>query len=226
MPRNSVSAAGSPDTHRSDAAPIERQPASNADGDGHVQTLPFGTKALVGSPSTAATDARPYRFVISKLPTFAKHEQAAATHLPPAANPGPDVAAAHRREPEPSNKGRWLLMLGAIAVTAFVFALLVWPDASNLPQEGALPHDRAVGHFAARPQSTAAPAEPRTETASRPATPLESPPRPTSAVERVPRGATTQSQSAASSPVPTPKAGMTLKRGSVLASVLAPPPAD
>jgi hypothetical protein len=225
MPRNSVPAAGSPDTHRSDGASVERQSAS-ADADGHVRTLPFGTKGLVGSPSPSIMDARPYRFVITKLPTFAEQQQAAALRLPPDAYRGGGSGPAHHPQPEPSSKRRWLLMLGAMAVTAFVFALLVLPDTSSLPQEGKLPREpAAVGHSAARAQSTPAAAEPATETASRPATPLESPPRPITLPERAAK-ATTLPQSPVSSPAPAPKAGMALKRGSVLASVLAPPPAD
>ncbi len=184
----------------------------------HIPTLPFGTKGVVVNPLPAmADDARgerelgPFRFVMTQ-------EQIAATLLSPRKNPGPAVAPADRLEKSP----RSLLLLCVVAAATLAVTLLIWSETSNGPEEVAVRRGPAPAHRRV-PQSS--PQKAVLAQAMIPAAlPERSPPQ-ISAPLRAP-SATPHAEALTRTRLSAPKARPTLKRQSVLASVLAPPPAD
>jgi hypothetical protein len=233
MLRSSASVPGSPTALGGDAAaPTEPEATSNAGDDGHIQTLPFGTKRALSSLPPAVQAPPPFRFLITQPPTAARQHETSDAHsqftVPPA------------EQPKPSPRSRWLLLLGAIGLTLFAFAWLIWPDPSNTVQEASLPRQAAPNAPRMAPSSPA-PTAVGTDTASEPGTWGESPAQQISEPSRAANAttepnraanattlsrSTTRPQSSTGEQLPLAKARATLKRGSVLAAVLAPPPAD
>ena len=209
------------------------QLARNTGDDGHIPTLPFGTKGVLNAPPIAREDSAlesdfrpPFRFLVPTLPTSLSHEQGGAFLLPGAAS---DQAVAPTRRAERAPRSGSLLWLGAIALGVFAFALLVWPDGSNGSEVAGRPSERTLAHRTPKnaPKSAALDDSPRAVLAQAfvPATHLQSAPQPAPEPSRV-AGPATRSASASSPRLTIPQAPTTLKRKSALASVLAPPPAD
>jgi len=209
--------------------------------EGHIPTLPFGTKAVAVSPP-APKDLRRekesgarFRFLLPTLPTSSRLEseqQFAATR--------PSWRGPARPDPlEPPSRIRLPLLLGASGVAILAFVLLLWPSDSDAPAHASPPRIPAT---AVPRVQQGSPGSATVGTHSAPGTPIgESPnaalaqagtpaPRPQSSPhQNVPSPAPTAATDPGSPTSPratVTKALTTLKGGSVLASVLAPPPAD
>lgn len=182
-----------------------------------IPTLPFGTKRAVHTPPPiaeaprAAGEFAPFRFVMNQ-------EQIASLLRWPNKSSGPAVAPVDSAEG--SRPSRWLLLACVALLAMFAVMLLVWSGTPSSPEEaavprGAAPAERRLPHSlpqkavlaqAMIPTAIPEPAQSITPSRAPNATPHAEPP--------------------TSVRLSAPKARATLKRQSVLASVLAPPPAD
>jgi len=229
--------------------PHDHPPGSQAGDDreeGHVPTLPFGTKfAVVSAPTSKGSRVEKesgarFRFLVPTLPTSLKLEseqQRAATLASQHADSG------HVARPNalaPRSRIRLPLVLGVTGVAVLAFLLLIWPDNSDAPKQ-ASPADRLPSALSRLPGGHAEPRtveiqgeppaqikEPRNaasvQAGTSPPLPHASPP-----ANNIPRAAPNPAARSASVPATRatpPKALTTLDGESVLASVLAPPPAD
>jgi hypothetical protein len=214
-------------------------PPSHDGEDGHIPTLPFGTRAGVLRPAAAPRDSRSgkepsrrFRFLVPTLPTSLRQ---AGEQQTPGGLQSPTATSSHTPkadELDPPPKSRWL-WLGASVVAMLASLLLLWPGESNVPQGATLPR-KPPSLVRRAPES----APVRTETD--PSTRANAPQDPALAQGITPalRAKPSPPQSTAPSHGPThppsptgarptvSKSLTTLKGESVLASVLAPPPAD
>ncbi len=221
---SSISVATPPDALTPNCLSAGSELTSEPGDRGRIPTLPFGTKDVVGPRSAAADDPRaekefgPFRFVI-------KQEQIDATLLARGGNSGAVVAPADDLEGSP--RGHWRLLLCAIGVATFACALLFWPETSHDSENATLQRAPALRHRRS-PQSLPAPAAP--ETNGKPGTPIDESQSavlgPNIAPGPAPNATIIQPESPSRTRLTAAKARATLKRSSVLASVLAPPPAD
>lgn len=192
-------------------------PKSDAGENDHIPTLPFGTRSVVAAAPRAARDSRverePFRFVM-------RQEQIAATLQLPGRASGPAIAPVDPAKP--SLRSRWILPLGALVLAAFACTLLIWPETPNGAQAVTLPRGPAptVRHAAQVTTQTAAFAQ-AAVLATRPANPAAPPTLPSRAPD-----VTSEPQAPPGARLTILKARSMPKRQSVLASVLAPPPAD
>ena len=122
-------------------------PASDAGDNGHIPTLPFGTKRVVGSPPRVVGSPPPVREQ-SRFDQFAPfrflitEDQITAALRSSGPHFGPTVAPARRVE-QPRRSG-WLILLSAVVLTTLVFTLVAWSVISNYPEKAAAGGDPAA----------------------------------------------------------------------------------
>ncbi|HEX2669523.1 MAG TPA: hypothetical protein VHM25_01560 [Polyangiaceae bacterium] len=207
--------------------------------DGHIPTQPFGTKAVVTSQAAPKDSRRGrdsgarFRFLVPTLPTSLSQENEPPTAALSWQRAGSPRASTPDRL-QPPSRIRLPLLLGAGGVAILALLLLFWPDDALAPARSSPP--RSAPSVLQRaphgtPESVAARTLPIAES-------------PTAGLARAGTAAVPQSSSQPKTlPSPEPNAAThpasptspratvskalpTLKGESVLASVLAPPPAD
>jgi len=205
-----------------------------ADDLGHIPTLPFGTRSIC-SPLPAAGRSPPsenqfhaFRFLIPELPTDVGHNLLAA-HVPFAETRSSRRIGVPTDQPERPTRGLRKLLLCAVGLVVFAFALLFWVEASDSPETVTQPRGP-------RPAGDRGPGGPAVVAADRvPAAPVDasqnpSPARTIPAQQLTPQSSaaavTTHRQAPTSLRQGASKAPATFKKVSALSTVLAPPPVD
>ena len=211
--------------------------------DVRIPTLPFGTKAVAVSPApkdlrNGKESGARFRFLLPTLPTSLgdSEQQTAATLAWQRANSGHAV----RPDPlGPPSRIRLPLLLGASGLAILAFLLLLWPDDSGAPKQASPPRmpPAAVPRLQqGSPESATVGThgEPGSRIAESPTSALAHAGTPALRPQSSPQQNTMPSPASTAATFPTSPAGpratvskaLTLKGESVLASVLAPPPAD